>query len=44
MRGRALVYMNDGPNERFLRIQFPKESVLVSRDASNKLQVGGLKQ
>lgn len=41
VRGKALIYMNNGPKERFLRIQFPKESVLVSWAASNNLQVGG---
>lgn len=44
LRRKALLYMNNGPRERFLRIHFPKKGVLVSPAACNKLQVGGLKR
>lgn len=43
VRGKALIYVNNRPKERFLRIQFHEECVLVSQGSCNKLQVGGLK-
>lgn len=35
LRRKVLLYVNNGPRERFLRIQFPKKGVFVSPTACN---------